>query len=319
MGLINLLLKAIILLLDLRDTYDALDSVKSEELGRSERTVLVRNVQDGSKQTTTRRRVGTSKRKAAVKSALTTVLVWNLFHKVEPVCDRTIAWFVPFYDSFKTLFLIWMLFTRSYGAGILVYRFIAPMVRPYEPLIDGVIGLTLAFFAWIALLLSPITNRCAELVQSFGSATPISTQPAAHITTATRSSDSTSSRFASASVSKKKPPSSPPAAVKSSPPSLPARATATFVSQPRLGTVQERQMPLKTTSQTSLAATRRVLQELPVPRHPFIPNAAETTAPLASSASSATAGVVPGTPPSSTLLNGSTTSTSVKVEPASPV
>ncbi|CDW97191.1 hypothetical protein, partial [Sporisorium scitamineum] len=94
MGLTNLLFKAAILVLDLRDTYHALDAVKLDEIGRSERQVLVRNAQVGTKQLTTRKRMGTSKRKAAVRSALTTVLVWNLFSKVEPLCDRTIAWFV---------------------------------------------------------------------------------------------------------------------------------------------------------------------------------------------------------------------------------
>ncbi|KAJ1026252.1 hypothetical protein NDA16_000787 [Ustilago loliicola] len=155
MGLINLVLKAFILVLDLRDTYNALDSAKLDEIGRNERQVLVRNADDGTKQITTRRRVGTSKRKAAVKSALTTVLVWNLFHKVEPLCDRTIAWFVPFYDSFKTLFLIWMLFTRSYGAAILVHRFLAPMIRPYESIIEGTYDITLTLVGWVAALLAP--------------------------------------------------------------------------------------------------------------------------------------------------------------------
>uniref|UniRef100_V5ET01 AAA+ ATPase domain-containing protein n=1 Tax=Kalmanozyma brasiliensis (strain GHG001) TaxID=1365824 RepID=V5ET01_KALBG len=171
MGLINFVLKAAILLLDLRDTYDAFDAVKLEEIGCSERKVLVRNAEDGTKQMTSRKRVGTAKRKAAVKSALTTVLLWNLFNKVEPLCDRTIAWFVPFYDSFKTLFLIWMLFTRSYGASILIYRVLTPIVKPYEPIIDAAFELSVALFGYMAALLAPFAAQCAAFAHTAKSIT----------------------------------------------------------------------------------------------------------------------------------------------------
>lgn len=307
MGLINLLLKALILVLDLRDTYDALDGVKLEEIGCNERTVLVRNAQDGAKQLTTRRRVGTSKRKAAVKSALTTVLVWNLFQKIEPICDRTIAWFVPFYDSFKTLFLLWMLFTRSYGASILVYRILAPMIRPYESIIDGVIGVTLALFGWIASLLAPLIDRCTALIHSIKSIAVVS--PHSIPTRAsedTKSNMSPTGTIATAKTKKKPPPPSslPPPSVKASPTSITLKASNAAL-QSRLVTNGTRQELTKKTSQSSLAATRRVLQELPVPSHAF-----DSARAASDATSQATNGVAPSP--------NRTTATVVKTELASP-
>ncbi|SPO21584.1 uncharacterized protein UTRI_01068_B [Ustilago trichophora] len=325
MGLINLLLKASILLLDLRDTYDALDTVKLDEIGRNERQVLIRNAEDGTKQTTTRRRVGTSKRKAAVKSALTTVLVWNLFHKIEPVCDRTIAWFVPFYDSFKTLFLIWMLFTRSYGASILVYRFLAPLIKPYESIIDGLVGLTLALFGWIATLVAPFTDRCATFIRVITSTAPRPVEPVVTKAASTRVSTSSENADAPAKPSStaptggrttKMPPPPPSEAIKASPSSVTSIPYAAPQLQPRANTLRPTQGPVKKASQSNLAATRRVLQELPVPRHAFDtlpPPATSTSAGPSPPASNGAAASTVATP---TRSNGGIRSATVKAEPS---
>lgn len=328
MGLINLVLKAFILVLDLRDTYDALDSVKLDEIGRNERQVLVRNAQDGTKQTTTRRRVGTSKRKAAVKSALTTVLLWNLFHKVEPLCDRTIAWFVPFYDSFKTLFLIWMLFTRSYGAAILVHRFLAPIIRPYEPIIEGAFDITLALVGGIAALSTPILDKLTPLLQvassiariNTGSATDVAPIPeiASPVVAATRSRPP--STVSGVEKARKKPPRppphSPPASVKTSPASIPTRASAIAEPLPRLGTTKARQALAKKTSQGNLAATRRVLQELPVPRHPF--ESVSKTPANAQSTPPSTKGAITSATAVPQVFNSPHVAPAIKPEPSEP-
>lgn len=276
MGLINLLLKASILLLDLRDTYDALDAVKLEEIGQEERKVTVRNAEDGSKQAATRRRVGSSKRKAAVKSALTTVLVWNLFNKVEPLCDRTIAWFVPFYDSFKTLFLMWMLFTRSFGASILVFRLLAPMVRPYEPIIDGIIGAALALSAWATSPLTPLVDRCTSVVQGLSSAmfasASDSTTSIPAVISQTQSRPTSKVTAGEKTKKKPRPPPSPPSgSKKTSSISNGDGISAASQQQPAIGTTKARQTLAQKTSRSNLAATRRVLQELPVPRHALEP------------------------------------------------
>lgn len=317
MSLINLLLKTVILILDLRDTYDALDSVKLDEIGHEERKVTVRNAEQGTRQTVARRRVGTSKRKAAVKSALTTAFIWNLFHKVEPLCDRTVAWFVPFYDSFKTLFLIWMLFTRSYGAGILLYRFLTPILRPYEPIIDSLIGLALGLSTWVLVLLGPVIERCRSVAQERVATTSSSEQanevPFNLPATSSHDRKGLSSRpilksFAAEKTKKKPSPPPPPASVSN-------RDTAASVQQPRLGTVRSRQVPAKKVPQSNLAATRRVLQELPVPSHAFAPNLA--------SASASSAPLAPkghGTPPApvSSTNGHMNNSPAVKVEPSTP-
>lgn len=329
MGLINLLLKASILLLDLRDTYDALDTVKLDEIGRNERQVLVRNAEDATKQKTTRRRVGNSKRKAAVKSALTTVLVWNLFHKIEPLCDRTIAWFVPFYDSFKTLFLIWMLFTRSYGASVLVYRFLAPLIKPYESIIDGLVGLTLALFGWIATLLAPFNDRCAALIRVFTLTTPRPVEPivtksaSARVSTSSDNADAPAQSSVAATTrerTKKKPPppSSPPAAIKASPASVTSIPYAAPQLQPHANALRSRQALVKKTSQSNLAATRRVLQELPVPRHAFDslpPPATSTPVGPSPPASNGISASTVATPPGS---NGGIRPATIKAEPPEP-
>ncbi|KAN0061030.1 hypothetical protein ACQY0O_006764 [Thecaphora frezii] len=58
---------------------------------------------------------------------------------LEPLCDKTLSWVVPFYDSLKTLFFLWLLFTRSIGSTMLFHRFVVPMVEPYEPIVDTII------------------------------------------------------------------------------------------------------------------------------------------------------------------------------------
>ncbi|SNX82683.1 uncharacterized protein MEPE_01389 [Melanopsichium pennsylvanicum] len=302
MGLINLLLKAVILLLDLRDTCDSLGTAKLEEIGRSERQVLVRNAEDGTKQTISRRRVGTSKRKAAVKSALTTVLVWNLFQKIEPLCDRTIAWFVPFYDSFKTLFLIWMLFTRSYGASILVSRIMVPVLKPYEPSIDGIVGLTLALFGSVAALLAPVVDRCAAFVRGTTSSMPqsarlVEAREASIAASSPSDKEPSSSRHTTtkspASRNEKKPP--PPSASTQAPKALTDSVAASLrapqtAAQPRSVTTRARHMPVTKASQSNVAATRRVLQELPLPRHAFATTPTPPSVPLAHSSSASKSG-----------------------------
>ncbi|KAJ9477456.1 hypothetical protein PHBOTO_000996 [Pseudozyma hubeiensis] len=310
MGLLNLILKASILVLDLRDTYEALDAPKLDEIGRNERQVLVRNAEDGTKQLTMRKRVGTTKRKAAVKSALTTVLVWNLFHKVEPVCDRTIAWFVPFYDSLKTLLLIWMLFTRSYGASILVFRLLAPVVRPYEPIIDSIFGLSLSLLAWFATLLAPLADHCSRLLQRVRALVGQAAQPQREPSMPVNANKHPRRQVSTTSLreqAKKKPPppSDPPASVKSSP-SLAAFSLKHNGSRPqsRAGSTKASRTLSEKASQNSLSATRRVLQELPVPRHDF-----EASASAASPSTSALASTSDTSPPKGKP-------TSVKTEPA---
>ncbi|GAK64990.1 uncharacterized protein PAN0_007d3206 [Moesziomyces antarcticus] len=313
MGLINLLLKSVILLLDLRDTYDALGSVKLAEIGNEHKMVIVRNVQDGSRQAATRRRVGTSKRKAAVRSALTTILVWNLFHKLEPVCDRTVSWFVPFYDSFKTLFLVWMLFTRSYGASILVYRFLAPLVRPYEHIIDASIGITLALFSWIASLLAPVTESCTTLLHGIISAAPQSAQRRLSMTPLeppleAKADSARSTSKSPKAKSKRRPPSPPPPSqtvLTHSKPAAPGQIAASKTArQTQPGPVVAKRLPTKKTSSADLAAKRRILQELPVPSHAFEPQTPDTTP---ASQTLSTGAPVTGSP--------STMVTAVKEEP----
>lgn len=325
MGLINLVLKSFILVLDLRDTYDALDAVKLKEIGCNQRQVLVRNAQDGTKHITTQRRVGTSKRKAAVKSALTTVLVWNLFHKVEPVCDRTIAWFVPFYDSFKTLFLVWMLSTRSYGAAILLHRFLAPMIRPYESIIEGTFDVTLALIGWLAALLAPVLDKFAPLWQVASSFARIASHSAsAHAETIAESTSPPSrsqptSKVSTAEKAMKKPRPPPDASsgsIKAPPASVPFMARAVAEPQPRLVPTKSRQALAKKASQSNLAATRRVLQELPVPRHAFEPVASSSTnAPKSTSTTQSTAAPPATAPIVPVSRNGTPV---IKAEPSDP-
>lgn len=316
MVLFNLVLKSVILALDLRNTYDALDAVKLDQIGRSERQVLVRNAQDGTKQLTTRKRVGTSKRKAAVKSALTTVLIWNLFHKMEPLCDRTIAWFVPFYDSFKTLFLIWMLFTRSYGASILVYRFLSPMVRPYEPIIDAIFGLTLTLLTWTAARLTLITGQCALVVDRIGAVIRQAPQSEQKQSASDGHSEAAQRKVSTSSIveqarNKPLPPPSP-ASVKNSPASVASfLAETATLPQSRAGTTKAHQEPTKKASQSNLAATRRVLQELPVPRHAFDPIVPQSS--VSATASTSNAGVT-----TSQLNLTNANIPSIKAEPAEP-
>ncbi|PWZ03291.1 LOW QUALITY PROTEIN: hypothetical protein BCV70DRAFT_224781 [Testicularia cyperi] len=282
MGLINLLLKIVILLLDLRDTYDCLDVPRLSELGHDEREVLVRNA-DGSRQMVSRRRIGSSKRRHAVRSALTTVLVWNLFAKLEPLCDNTVAWFVPFYDSIKTLLLVWMLFTRSFGASILMYRLIQPVIRPYEGVIAGVLHLCLSLGGYAQLTFLTMVQQMTALM--FRGRPQQPAQPvSATIDSSTRSKPNIVTSSMSVSKQHTAPGSKAQAqATLNSGPNTKrqsnnaarnvARSTAGVASVKgtiRGATHDHSLAQTGAQSKQQLQRTRKVLEELPVPSHPFV-------------------------------------------------
>ncbi|SPO35359.1 uncharacterized protein PSFLO_00830 [Pseudozyma flocculosa] len=170
MTLTDLVLKAIILLFCLRDTFDALRTPHLADLGRSSkpstRAVRARDAPPGTparREPFDRQRIGSATRRASVRSALMVILVWNLGMMFEPFCDRTLAWVVPFYDTIKTLCLMWFLVTRSLGSQMLFNRFVVPIVSPYEPIIDAAIHASARLLPLAYVLLGWLRIRSGDL------------------------------------------------------------------------------------------------------------------------------------------------------------
>lgn len=261
MGLINVLLKLAILVLDMRETYESLNIPRLNELGQMERTVRHSKETEDQKQTTRRRRVGGGKRRTGVRTALTTILVWNIFQKLEPVCDNTLAWFVPFYDSIKTLFLVWLLFTRSFGAAILMTRVIAPIVRPYEGVLSGVLQLASSLEAWTTAMCYGLAHRVMLLVGlSSSTETALVKDESLRITGASGTVPPT-----------KKPPPSGPSLDENTGRGITngedrkprPKAVSKKASSSTLKSAKEQHRPLG----VPVAKARKVLQDLPVPSH----------------------------------------------------
>ncbi|CDR99608.1 hypothetical protein, partial [Sporisorium scitamineum] len=194
-----------------------------------------------------------------------------------------------------------MLFTRSYGASILIFRLLAPIIRPYEPIIDGIFGLTLSLLTWIATSLAPTIDKCAKLMYTLRStfehnAQSTATHPATLVAASSSGQGKAPQRKSSATSvgaragKKPPPPSSPPVSIKSSPAS--AAASLAVKSgpqhQPNIAATKPRQALAGKISHGSLAATRRVLQELPVPSHAFDSGKSQASPSTSSPASKAT-------------------------------
>ncbi|PWN50106.1 hypothetical protein IE53DRAFT_411150 [Violaceomyces palustris] len=148
MSLVDFLLSLAILMLNLMEAFKSLSTATPSDLAKSSIQVVRSSrskAADGTagslyRQVSTRHRLGSSERRLAVRNGLVLLVVWNLWVRVEPFMDNVVAWFVPFYGTFKTLFLLWLLATRSMGSALIFSRLIAPTVRPYEPMIDYTIS-----------------------------------------------------------------------------------------------------------------------------------------------------------------------------------
>ncbi|KAH8831711.1 hypothetical protein DL96DRAFT_1459556, partial [Flagelloscypha sp. PMI_526] len=123
-GLVNPLLGLLHVSLSIYDSYKTLKYPSPSSARRAEETGDA-----FSKRALTQR-------KRKMKGILCVWAVWGVLHVYERTVESIVSLFVPFYESFKTLILLFILLTRTRGAEPVYLHVIRPLVKPYVPTLD---------------------------------------------------------------------------------------------------------------------------------------------------------------------------------------
>ncbi|KAF7294181.1 hypothetical protein HMN09_01146500 [Mycena chlorophos] len=115
-------LRLLMLALNMYDTYKVLKPPKASTRSRDGRP--------------TERAL--SQRKRKMKGALAVWIVWCCYMIYESTVESIVSLFVPFYDSCKSLVLLFLIFTRARGAEPIFLHVIRPLLRPYAATLDAV-------------------------------------------------------------------------------------------------------------------------------------------------------------------------------------
>ncbi|THU91920.1 hypothetical protein K435DRAFT_673109 [Dendrothele bispora CBS 962.96] len=75
-------------------------------------------------------------RKRDLKGCLAVWIVWCCFTLYERFGEPIIYLFIPFYDEFKSIALLFLILTRARGAEPIFLHVIRPFIRPYNKTID---------------------------------------------------------------------------------------------------------------------------------------------------------------------------------------
>ncbi|KAF8958517.1 hypothetical protein BDZ97DRAFT_1627863, partial [Flammula alnicola] len=84
-----------------------------------------------------------SQRKRDMKGCLAVWIVWVSLSLYERILESIVCLFIPFYDEFKSLALLFLILTRARGAEPIYLYLIRPLVKPYTRTLDGVLELML--------------------------------------------------------------------------------------------------------------------------------------------------------------------------------
>ncbi|KAJ7098662.1 hypothetical protein B0H15DRAFT_878478 [Mycena belliarum] len=86
-----------------------------------------------------------SLRKRNMKGCLAVWIVWCCFMLYERMVERVVSLFIPFYDEFKSLVLLFLIFTRARGAEPIYLHIIRPLLKPYTSTVDALFDITRMF------------------------------------------------------------------------------------------------------------------------------------------------------------------------------
>ncbi|KAF7302226.1 hypothetical protein MIND_00789600 [Mycena indigotica] len=103
-----------------------------------------------------------SQRKRKMKGCLAVWLVWYCYVAYESTVENLISLFIPFYDSCKSLVLLFLILTRARGAEPIFLHIIRPLLRPYTATLDAVADVGRIFGDVIFLLLAYPFRVAAE-------------------------------------------------------------------------------------------------------------------------------------------------------------
>ncbi|EAU82705.2 hypothetical protein CC1G_08862 [Coprinopsis cinerea okayama7 len=78
-----------------------------------------------------------TQRKRDLKGCLAVWIVWCCFTLYERLIEGFVNLFIPFYDEFKSMVVLFMIITRARGAEPIFLHVLRPLIRPYDASIDG--------------------------------------------------------------------------------------------------------------------------------------------------------------------------------------
>ncbi|KAF7302976.1 hypothetical protein MKEN_01260400 [Mycena kentingensis (nom. inval.)] len=122
MTLIVPALRLIMLALNMYDTYKVLKPPRISSRSRDGRTA----------------ERALSQRKRKMKGCLAVWIVWCCYMSYERSAEAIVSMFIPFYDSCKSLVLLFLILTRARGAEPIFLHVIRPLLRPYTATLDAV-------------------------------------------------------------------------------------------------------------------------------------------------------------------------------------
>ncbi|KAF6748951.1 hypothetical protein DFP72DRAFT_915116 [Ephemerocybe angulata] len=82
-----------------------------------------------------------TQRKRDMKGVLAVWIVWCSFAAYERLVESFVSLFIPFYDEFKSMFMLFLILTRARGAEPIFLHIIRPLIKPYTSTLDGVFDL----------------------------------------------------------------------------------------------------------------------------------------------------------------------------------
>ncbi|KAH6914595.1 hypothetical protein BKA70DRAFT_1140796 [Coprinopsis sp. MPI-PUGE-AT-0042] len=78
-----------------------------------------------------------TQRKRDLKGCLAVWIVFCCFTLYERLVESFISLFIPFYDEFKSMAILFLILTRSRGAEPIFLHVLRPLIHPYDASIDG--------------------------------------------------------------------------------------------------------------------------------------------------------------------------------------
>ncbi|KAJ6515338.1 hypothetical protein C8R45DRAFT_956148 [Mycena sanguinolenta] len=120
MALVVPILRLVMLLLNMYDTFKVLKLPRPSARNSGQPTVRA-----------------LSQRKRNMKGCLAVWIVWCCFMIYERMAERIVSLFVPFYDEFKSLVLLFLIFTRARGAEPIFLHILRPLLKPYTSTLDA--------------------------------------------------------------------------------------------------------------------------------------------------------------------------------------
>ncbi|PPQ71369.1 hypothetical protein CVT24_011755 [Panaeolus cyanescens] len=112
-----------------------------------------------------------TQRKRDMKGCLAVWIVWMCLTMYERVIESIVSLFIPFYDEFKSLVLVFLILTRARGAEPIYLHAIRPFLKPYTSTLDGALEVMLMFGDFLfALTTYPIRIALNWWQAKFGTA-----------------------------------------------------------------------------------------------------------------------------------------------------